>query len=155
MNDTGMIVDLAHMNNQGVLDACKISQKPVVITHTGLRSVNNHPRSISDEALKAVAETGGMVGILFATNYLSNDNKNPSSEIILKHIDAIIQKVGEDYAGIGSDFDGWISRIPEDMQDAGDLPVLTQGMLNIGYSPERIRKILGGNFLQVWSDILN
>ena len=155
MNDIGMIVDLAHVNNQGVLDACKISKRPVVVSHTGLKYLNAHPRNISDEALKAVAKTGGIVGIIFATHYLSNEKTNPSSEIVLTHIDAIVQKVGEDHAAIGSDFDGWIPRIPEDMQDASDLPVLTQGMLNMGYSPERIKKILGENFLRVWADIFN
>lgn len=155
MNEVGMIVDLAHANNQGVLDACKVSKKPVVVTHTGIKSINNHSRNISDEALKAVAESGGVVGIIFAMHYLSKDKKNPSSKIILKHIDTIVQNVGEDHAAIGSDFDGWIPRIPEDMQDAADLPVLTQGMLNMGYSPERIKKILGENFLRVWTDILN
>ena len=155
MNDSGMIVDLAHVNNRGVLDACKISKKPVVVTHTGIKSLNAHSRSISDEALRAVAKTGGIVGIIFATHYLSNDKKNPSSEIVLKHIEAIVQKVGADHAAIGSDFDGWIPRIPQDMQDATDLPVLTQGMLNMGYSPERIKKILGENFLRVWAEIFN
>ena len=102
-----------------------------------------------------MAESGGVVGIMFAMHYLSKEKKNPSSEIVLKHIDYIVQNVGEDHAAIGSDFDGWIPRIPEDMQDASDLPVLTQGMLDMGYSPERIKKILGENFLRVWADILN
>ena len=94
-------------------------------------------------------------GDALATSLSTNDKKNPSSEIALKHIDAIVQKVGADHAAIGSDFDGWIPRIPQDMQDARDLPVLTQGMLNIGYSPERIKKILGENFLRAWEEILN
>lgn len=154
MNEVGMIVDVAHVNNQGVLDACKISTKPVIITHTGLASENSHRRNISDEALKAVANSGGLVGVLFATNFLSNSRDNPPSEIIIDHLDHIISTVGEDHAAIGSDFDGWIPRIPEDMQDAADLPLLTQAMLDRSYTHKQVKKILGENFLRVWREIL-
>ncbi|MFQ6113915.1 MAG: dipeptidase [bacterium] len=155
MNEVGMIADLAHVNNQGVLDACKVSKKPVIVTHTGLAGINAHPRNISDEALKVVAETGGVVGIMFATNFLSKSRENPASEVIVNHIDHIIDRVGEDHAAIGSDFDGWIPRIPDDMHDAADLPLLTQRMLERGYNRTRIKKILGENFLRTWEEILS
>ncbi|MFQ5676394.1 MAG: membrane dipeptidase, partial [bacterium] len=68
--------------------------------------------------------------------------------------DEIIKNVGDDHVALGSDFDGWIPRIPRDMNDASDLPLLTQGMLDMGYSEKRIKKILGENFLRVWHDVL-
>lgn len=154
MNEVGMIIDVAHVNNQGVLDACKVSKRPVMVSHTGLAGINPHRRNIRDEALKAVAETGGIVGIMFAMNFLSNRRENPTSEVILNHIDHIVNLVGEEHAAIGSDFDGWIPRIPEDMQDAADLPLLTQRMVDRGYDSSRVKKILGDNFLRVWKEIL-
>ncbi|MFQ5823296.1 MAG: dipeptidase [bacterium] len=154
MNEVGMIIDVAHVNTQGVLDACKVSKKPVIVTHAGLAGKNPHRRNISDEALKAVADTGGVVGVMFATNFLSNSRENPMSDIILNHIDHIIDLVGEDYAAIGTDFDGWIPRIPEDIHDAADLPLLTQRMLDRGYNHNQIKKILGENFLRVWGETL-
>ena len=154
MNETGMIIDAAHVNNQGVLDACKISKKPVIISHTGLKAIRTHRRNISNEELQAVAGTGGIVGVMFATHFLSEAKKNLTSKIILEHIDYIVQTVGEDHAAIGSDFDGWISGIPYDMQDASDMPILIRGLVNLGYSNERIKKILGENFLRVWGNVL-
>lgn len=155
MNALHLIVDVAHVNNQGVLDACDTSHKPVVASHTGARGVHEHPRNLSDTALKAIADTGGVVGIIFATNFLSGSEANPTSEIILKHMDYIIDKIGEDHLAIGTDFDGWIPRIPQDLNDAADLPLLTQKMLDHGYAPQRIKKILGENFLRVWEDVLS
>ncbi|MFQ5751958.1 MAG: dipeptidase, partial [bacterium] len=155
MNEIGMLIDLAHVNNQGILDACKISKKPVIVTHTGLKGKNNHPRNISNEALKAIADTGGIVGVMFATHFLTKGYNHPSSQIILEHIDYLVNLVGEDHAAIGSDFDGWIPSIPADMQDATDLIILTQGFLNLGYTHERIKKILGENFLRVWGEVLD
>lgn len=154
MNDIGMIVDVAHVNNQGVLDACRVSSTPVIVSHTGVNGIHEHARNIGDEAIHAVAETGGVIGIMFATNVLSGADTNPSSKIILEHIDYIVQTAGEDHAAIGSDFDGWIPRIPQDMNDATDVRILVRGMQNIGYTETRIRKILGENFLRVWAEIL-
>jgi len=155
MNDIGMIVDLAHVNNRGVLDACDVSKKPVIVSHTGVKAVHEHPRNLSNEAIKAVAETGGVIGIMFATNFLSSETTNPSADILIRHINHIIQTVGDDHVALGSDFDGWIPRIPEDMNDATDLPVLTQHMLDSGYRESRIKKILGENFLSVWKEVLS
>jgi membrane dipeptidase len=153
MNELGMIVDVAHVNNQGVLDACKVSKKPVVVTHTGVAAINPHRRNLTDEAVKAVAETGGVIGIMFATNFLSNSRENPPSDIVLKHVDHVVNLVGEDHAALGTDFDGWIPRIPQDMEDAKDLPWLTQIMVNRGYNGSQVKKILGENFLRVWQEV--
>ncbi|MFQ5604292.1 MAG: dipeptidase [bacterium] len=155
MNELGMIIDLAHVNHPGVLDACKFSRKPVVVTHTGVKAVHDFPRNINDEAICAVAETGGVVGVMFATNFLSPAQPHVNSEIILEHLGHIINLVGENHAAIGSDFDGWIPRIPIDMTDARDLPILTQHFLMAGFTKKRIEKILGGNFLRVWKEVLN
>ncbi|MFQ5650090.1 MAG: dipeptidase [bacterium] len=154
MNEIGMLVDVAHVNHQGVLDACQASDKPVIVTHAGLSAVHDHARNISDQALHALADTGGLVGVILAMDFLSGDREKPDSRIVVQHIDHIVREVGEDHAAIGTDFDGWISSIPQDMQDATDLPVLTQSMLDLGYSPERIKKILGENFLRVWQETL-
>lgn len=155
MNEVGMIIDVAHVNDQGVLDACKVSIKPVLVTHTGLAGRHSHRRNISDSALKAVADTGGVVGVMFATNFLSKSRDDPNTEIVMEHLEHIITQVGEEHTAIGSDFDGWISGIPQDMDDAKDLPLLTQSMTDRGYTPECVKKILGENFLRVWKEILN
>ncbi len=153
MNELGILVDVAHVNNRGVLDACRVSRKPVIVSHAGLGGIREHPRNISDEALEAIAATGGLVGVVMATNFLSADKVNPDSAIVVEHIDYIVQKVGEDFAAIGSDFDGWIPRIPADMNGARDLPVIARRLRQIGYNDTRIRKILGLNFMRVWNSI--
>ena len=153
MNGLGMLVDVAHLNNVGVLDVCRSSQAPVIATHTGVNGVRPHPRNLSDEALKCIADSGGLVGIMFAPNFLCQKGTAGSTEAVFRHIDYVVNNYGEDHVAIGSDFDGWIPRIPEDMRDAADLPRLTQAMLDHGYQGKRIQKILGGNFLRVWREV--
>lgn len=153
LNQVGIIVDLAHVNDPGILDACEISQKPVIVSHTGLKGIYPHKRNLGDQALKAVAHTGGLVGIMFGTNFLSAVKSKANSDILLNHIDYAVQCVGEDHVAIGSDFDGWIASIPTDMRGADSLPVLIAKMENLGYSEERIRKILGENFIRVWREV--
>lgn len=154
MNEVGILVDVAHVNTQGVLDACRASSKPVIVSHTGVKGIYRHPRNISDEALEAVAATGGVVGVMLATNFLSPDKVNPDSIIVAEHIDYIVRKVGEDHAAIGSDFDGWIPRIPADMDGAQDLPLIARRLRRFGYGDERIRKIMGLNFMRVWQSTI-
>ncbi len=153
MNEIGLLVDVAHVSNRGVLDACQISAQPVMVTHAGLQAVRDHQRNISDAALRSVAETGGIVGIIFAANFLAA-SKKPDSGAILDHIDHVVRVAGEDHVALGSDFDGWIPGLPMDLADATDMPQLVQRMLDRGYTLQRIEKILGQNFLRVWRQVL-
>ncbi len=153
MNEIGMLIDVAHLNHPGVLDACKWSKDPVIASHAGIASVRPHARNLTDAALSGIVDGGGVIGIMFAMNFLRATTMPASVETVFHHIDYVVQNYGEDFVAIGTDFDGWIPCIPAGMTGAEDLPQLTQIMLTHRYSTERIQKILGGNFLRVWRDV--
>lgn len=164
MNNVGMIIDVSHVNHPGVMDVCRLSRKPVIATHTGLagldpqRKDNYRRRNISDEALCAIAQTGGTIGIIFAPQFLSGKNDNLSA--IIRHLRYGITYLdeafghGERHFSIGSDFDGWIPSIPLDIHDAADMPKLTARLLDAGFSETAIQHIWGENFLRVWEQHL-
>ena len=150
MNRLGIMVDLAHVNRRGFLEAAAASEKPCLVSHTGLAGVHPLWRNIDDEQIKAIADGGGVIGIIFAPQFLCGRLK-AGAEAVFSHIDYIVTRFGEDFVGLGSDFDGYILSTPSNLRDASMTPVLTDIMLRRGYSAERIKKILGGNALRVWA----
>ncbi|MCK5801106.1 MAG: membrane dipeptidase, partial [Deltaproteobacteria bacterium] len=160
MNEVSMLVDVAHVSPLGVLQACEISDKPVIATHTGLAGVDRgredgaRRRNISDEALIAIAETGGVVGIIFAPQFLTGAPDGLGA--VVRHLRHGIDTLnaaglsGADHMAIGSDLDGWINTIPNEMNDAADMPLLTQTLCNADFSDNEIRGIWGEAFLRAW-----
>ena len=142
--DLGVIVDLAHINKRGFLDACALSKYPPIVSHTGVLGAFKHWRNIDDEQLRAIAVRGGVVGVIFCPRYLGRDGIEP----VVEHLRHIIDVCGEDTPALGSDWDGFI--IPtKDLCDAARLPLLTDGLLKAGFSEETIAKILRRNALRV------
>lgn len=164
MNEVGMIVDVAHVNHPGTMQICEVSTKPVIASHSGLAGV--HPerrdrgvkRLLQDEALLAIAATGGVVGLMFAPYFLSGHDDDLGSVVRhLRHGIDLLDKTladGSRHFAVGSDFDGWISSIPQDVRDAADMPLLTATLLRHGFDERQIHGVLGQNFLQVWARVL-
>ncbi len=143
----GVIVDLAHINRRGFLDACTVATRPVMVTHTGVLGVYEHWRNIDDAQLRAVADTGGCIGVIFCPRFLGGDGLDP----VVAHLKHILDVAGEDAPALGSDWDGFI--VPtKDLQDPRGLPLLTDAMLKAGFSERAIGKILRGNVLRVVHD---
>lgn len=143
----GVIVDLAHINKKGFLDACvtaRVYGKPVIVSHTGVIGAHEHWRNIDDDQLRAVASTGGAVGIIFVPNFLGG----PGIDAVVKHIRHVCNVVGEDHVALGSDYDGMVTP-PAELADISMLPNLTDGLIAAGWSINRIEKILRGNALRV------
>lgn len=147
LNRVGIAVDVAHVNGPGVLDACRISRAPVLATHTCARGVYPSARGIGDEQIDAIADTGGVIGIIFGSHFLAGRRKG-RSEDIADHIDYIVQRVGVDHVGFGSDYDGWLAAIPHDQRDCRDSRLLTAVLLERGYSSNDIYKMYRGNTLR-------
>ncbi|UCH29797.1 MAG: membrane dipeptidase [Myxococcales bacterium] len=147
LNELQIGVDLAHINRQGFRDAVETHDRtqPLFVTHTGLAGVYDHWRNIDDEQLRAVADTGGTVGVILHAAFLGK--RAVSAETVVDHLAHIIDTVGEDHASIGSDYDGSIIP-PKDLPGIWALPRLVQEMLDRGWADARIRKILGGNALR-------
>ena len=150
LNARKIFVDLAHISRRGFFDALAVHDKsqPVLVTHTGVTGVTPHWRNIDDAQLRAVADLGGTVGVMYQSSFVGDPNFGGRSASIVKHLAHIVDTVGEDYASLGSDWDGMIVT-PRDMPTCMETPRLVQHMLDRGWSDTRIQKVLGGNFLRV------
>lgn len=150
LNARRIFVDLAHIDRAGFFDAMAVHDRalPVLVTHTGVNGVHACWRNLDDDQLRAVADTGGVVGVVFHSWYLGDPYFwGGRADRIVDHLGHIVRAVGEDHAAIGSDFDGAIIP-PRDLPTCLELPRLVQRMLDRGWGHERIRKILGRNFLR-------
>jgi membrane dipeptidase len=149
LNRHRVFVDLAHISRRGFFDAVAVHDRaqPLMVSHTGIAGVHRHWRNVDDEQLRAVADTGGVVGVMYQSSFLGEPLWGGRAEAIVEHLQHIVDVVGEDSAALGSDWDGAIIT-PRDMATCLELPILCERMLRRGWSPERIRKILGGNFLR-------
>lgn len=148
-----VFVDLAHVSEPGFWEAMEVHDPslPAIVTHTGMRAVHDMWRNIDDRQAKAIADTGGVVGVIFHAEFLGprfGPNAARSGRRVIAHLEAVIRAAGEDAAAIGSDYDGFIVP-PADLRD-GELAYarLVQWMLEARWSEERIRKVLGQNFLR-------
>lgn len=178
MNELGMAVDVSHCGDTTTLDACAVSKQPVLITHSDCRALNPHPRCKTDEAIRKVAASGGVMGITGVRPFVSA--KEPTTiENLLDHYDHVAKLVGVEHLGVGSDIgmDGY-DALPEPVRkklhasykasygfrekddiEGADHPKrtydLAEGLIRRGYSDANIEAILGGNFqrvlAQIWS----
>jgi membrane dipeptidase len=142
--DRGVIVDLAHINRRGFLDACSVATRPPIVSHTGVLGAFEHWRNIDDSQLRAVADKGGVVGVIFCPRYVGGDGLEP----VVRHLRHILDVVGEDAPALGSDWDGFIVPTRE-LADPRGLPLLTDALLRAGVSARTIGKILRGNVMRV------
>src|ERR1044072_8384384 len=188
-----MMVDVSHVSDKTFWDIVNTSTKPVVATHSACRAIADVPRNLTDDMIRALAHTGGVVNVIFYPEHIepgwSERKKKVDIEIaplvqqaseaehgdavqkklardrvrqreyarrlppvkvsrIVDHIDRIVQLVGVDHVGIGSDFDG-VQATTADLATVADLPNLTKELLKRGYSESDVDKILGGNMLRV------
>ncbi len=149
-----MLVDVAHVNEQGVLDVCAVATHPVLATHTICKGLRNHARGITDEGVRAIAATGGVIGIIMAPNFLDG-TLSATTAAVSQHARHVARLVGAQHLAHGSDFDGWVPAIPADMRDVRDVDVYTQRLLDDGMSEAETSGVLGGNFLRVLRDVRN
>jgi membrane dipeptidase len=143
---SGVLVDLAHINRKGFLDACSIAQAPPIVSHTGVLGAFDHWRNIDDAQLRAVADLGGVVGVIFCPRYLGGRGIGD----VVRHMVHILDVVGEDAPALGSDWDGFILPTPA-LSDPRGLPLLTDALLDGGVPERTVGKILRGNVMRVLS----
>ncbi|MFZ5891543.1 MAG: dipeptidase [Myxococcota bacterium] len=145
-----IFVDLAHISPRGFWDAVAAHDPslPLLVTHTGVQSVHRHWRNLDDSQIRAIAESGGVIGIMYHAGFIGPSLWRGRAESVIEHIAHVVRLVGPDYVALGSDFDGSIVP-PRDLTSVLDLPRLVELMLGRGFSADTIQKILGQNFLRV------
>lgn len=155
-NANRVIVDLAHAGKQtfwGALDV-HADDLPPIVSHTGLDGVRAHWRNIDDDQARAIAERGGVVGVIYQGNFLAPVPPGFAAPraAILDHLEHLIDVAGEASAAIGTDYDGMITP-PSDLPDVTHHPLLVQDMLDRGWTEDRIRRVLGENYLRVVGEV--
>ena len=149
-NILGILVDLAHITEQGFWDIAEISRAPLAVTHTGAHALCPSTRNLTDEQLDAIKESDGVLGVNFHVGFLREDGRRdpntPLSEIV-RHIDYIADRIGIEHVAFGSDFDGAI--MPLDLGDVSGMPKLLNTLRNHGYDNDSLRKITHENWVRV------
>ena len=153
MNRLGMLIDVSHLSETGFWDVIKRSKAPIVASHSNCYALCPHLRNLKDEQIKALADKGGVIGITFVPNFLTQEKRKTTVKDVVKHIDYLVEKVGVDCVGLGSDFDG-TDGLPLGLEGVDKIPNITEGLLDRGYKEREIEKILGGNFLRVFKEVV-
>ena len=149
-NRLGIMIDLSHLNEAGFWDVAAISDAPLVATHSNVHAICASTRNLTERQLDAIRDSGGMVGLNFNCGFLHPEG-NRGSDLdlgcMVDHLDALVERLGDDKVGLGSDFDG--ATMPEGVRDVSLLPNLIEAMRARGYDDATIRKIAYGNWLRV------
>jgi membrane dipeptidase len=159
-NRLGILVDLSHLNEAGFWDVQRISDAPLVATHSNAHALCGASRNLTDRQLDAIRDSGGVVGVNFAVTFLRADGMHePATPIteIVRHIDYLVARMGIDHVAFGSDFDG--ATIPDELGGAAGLPKLVEALRDAGYDDAAIAKLTHENWLRVlgatWHDPRN
>jgi microsomal dipeptidase-like Zn-dependent dipeptidase len=153
MNRLGIVVDLSHASRDATLQAVQVSKTPIIASHSCVFAVRELSRNLSDEEIIAIAETGGVVHLALDAWLLryGPDYSSASLDDFMKHLHYLIDLVGIDHVGVGSDFDGGGGLV--DCKDMSEYHNLTKRFIEEGFSDEDIIKIWGGNFLRVFEEV--
>ena len=181
MNELGILVDVSHCGYQTTMDAIKISRAPVAVTHSFCSKVSDHPRSKTDDQLKALADNNGYLGVLAVPFPLTSPGKNASLNDFLDQVEHAVEIMGVDKVGIGTDSGGVVPKTPEPIQakqrqetappghlrddrvgmvsiegyeDRTEWPNFTRGLVSRGYTDDEIKGFLGGNFLRILKEVI-
>ena len=149
MNELGMLVDVSHASTSTLYDVIKLSKAPIFASHSAVRAIKDHPRNLTDQEIKDIAATGGVIQIATGRWCLTNAPKNETSvKHLADHIDHIKALVGPEHIGLGTDFDGGGGMV--DFEDCSKMKNLTVELLKRGYTEKELEMFWGGNFIRVW-----
>jgi membrane dipeptidase len=150
-NRLGILVDLSHLNERGFRDVAALSDAPLVATHSNAHALCASSRNLTDGQLGAVRDSGGIVGVNFAVSFLRADGRLQPAETgleeIVRHVDYLVESIGIDHVGFGSDFDGAV--VPAALGGVAGLPALLEALGAAGYDESALEKITHENWLRV------
>jgi membrane dipeptidase len=156
-NRLGILVDVSHLNERGFWDVATTSEAPLVATHSNAHALSPNSRNLTDAQIDEIGRTRGIVGVTFHAGMLTQeggiDLTTPLARVV-DHVDHVVERIGIDCVGFGSDFDG--AKVPTELGDSAGLPRLVETLRTRGYSEDDIAKLAHGNWLRVlretWCD---
>ena len=149
-NRLGILIDLSHMNEAGFWEIAALTDKPLVATHSNVHALSASPRNLTDRQLDAIAESGGVVGLNYAVQFLREDGRRASDMPLaraLRHLEHMLERLGEGGVALGSDFDGAL--VPDEIGDAAGLQALVGAMRQAGFGDPLVERICRRNWLDV------
>ena len=162
----GILIDISHLNEPGFWDVVKLSTAPIIASHSNCRALADHPRNLTDEQIKAVADTGGFIGL----NSINRFVEPPDLPHLMDHIDRLVKIAGREHVGLGLDFCHYLLDHKSPVERSGmrqgaylsvdglesdrDVPKIPRILAERGYPPGTIDLIMGGNCLRVFKDVL-
>ena len=156
MERLGMIIDISHLNDAGIWDVFRYTKKPFVASHSNARALAPHPRNLTDEMIKSLSERGGVMGINYYAPFLSyiepGTMETSSIDRMIGHMKHIKNVGGIQCIGLGSDFDG--VDCPLEMENASELPKLSDAMEKAGFTQSEIEAVFYRNVLRVYKKVL-
>ncbi len=176
MNRLGMVIDLSHTGTRTTLEAIECSAHPTVFSHSNVRRLFDHPRNISDQQIRAVAERGGLVGVNAVSAFLRTDGVGANLSDLIDHIDYLAEMIGPDRVCLGLDFwsdapvdysewtgaGRWLADAPsrqvnwpEGICGPGHIPRIAHQLRSRSYSPEEIAGIMGNNWVRLFRAVWN
>lgn len=152
MDSLGIIIDVSHTGIKTIEDILEITKNPIIASHSGARALNDHYRNLYDDQIEAIANTGGVIGVVFYPPFLSSTG-GANIATVADHIDHLVNIAGIEHVAIGSDFDGIGTNTVVGLGDVTKFPALTNELLRRGYTEEDLQKILGQNFMRVFEQV--
>ena len=156
MERLGMIIDVSHLSDEGFYDVAKLTKKPFLASHSNSRMQCSHPRNLSDDMLRLLANRGGIVGMNFYFNFLDNDlarlKERGTAEAVVDHMEHIRKVAGLEIIALGSDFDGIDQTL--DLKDASKMGVLVSAMEKRGFTASEIEKVFSLNAIRFFKEVL-
>ncbi len=149
-NRKRILIDLSHLNEKGFWDVAALSTAPLVASHSNAHALSAQSRNLTDRQLDAIRDSRGLVGVNYATAFLREDGQRtpdtPLSDIV-RHVAYLVERLGDDKVGLGSDFDGAV--IPAALGDVAGLPKLVEALRNHGFDEATLEKICWRNWVDV------
>jgi membrane dipeptidase len=149
-NAMRVMLDVSHLNAKGFWDLARLTDAPIVASHSNVNALSHSTRNLLDDQIRAIGESGGIIGLNYALDFLQDDGQlhpDISPSEMLRHLEYIMNIAGEDCVGLGSDFDG--AAAPDFIGDVSGVPMLVAAMVAAGYSSDLVAKICSKNWLRV------
>ncbi len=150
MDELGMITDVSHLNDGGIADVLNHSKKPIVASHANARSITHHSRNLTDKHIRGIADSGGVIGLCFAPQFLSSQSDKARIDDMMLHLNHILNIGGEEVLAIGTDFDGVSGEL--EINSPSDMPKLFERLEQEHWPLERIEKFAFKNALRVFDN---